>query len=196
MHVTTMVQIVVIPKSGVPEQGSMRSTDTANFYKKAGLKSSASFERRVTWKIGCEGNVLFVALFAKDSGNAGGENKCELPPPIASDLFFGKMVVVASRDVDLTDIVDFPLEMWTAVYDKLFGGFENIEDTDDETESEEDIPDELLTKHGYMKDGFVVDSAESSHNESEYDDDEGSCSELSADEYESEGSVELFTSNS
>ena len=189
-----MVQIVLIPKTGEPEQASVRDPNTSGLYKKAGLKTDTAFERRVVWKVGCEGNTLYVALFAKDQGSAGRENKCDLPPPIDTNLYFGKMVVVAARDAAIEDIVDFPVEMWNAVYEKLFGGFENIEDTDDETESEEDIPDELLTKEGYMLDGFVVEGSDlSAADESEGDDTD---SELSPSDYESEGSVELFTSNS
>lgn len=189
---TIMVQMVIIPKSGEPEQMSVRDATSTNLYKKAGLKTASSFERRVVWKVGCEGNVLYVALFAKDEGSAGRENKCDLPPPIDKELYFGKIVVVAARDAEIEDIVDFPIEMWTAVYEKLFGGFENIADTDDESESDDDIPAELLTKDGYMRDGFVVDGSCISDAESE---DDGGDSGLSASDYESEGSVELFTSN-
>lgn len=189
-----MVYIVIIPKTGVPEQASVREANTSTLYKKAGLKTCNAFEQRVVWKVGCEGNVLYVALFAKDEGTAGRENKCDLPPPIDKNLFFGKIVIVAARDPEIEDIVDFPVDMWNAVYEKLFGGFENIEDTDDESEDEYDIPSELLTKDGYMRDGFVVDGSDCS--EADLEDEDDSDSELSASDYESEASVELFTSNS
>ena len=145
-----------------------------------------------------EGNAVYVSLYAKDDGKAGQENKMELPPPIDKDLYFGKLAIVATRDVAMDDPVDFPLDMWQVVHDKLFGGFEDLGADDSETESEEDIPPEMATKHGYLKDGFVVDTS-SSGDAAESDEEESDSeadSELSVDEYESEDCCELFTSNS
>ena len=52
-------------------------------------------------------------------------------------------------------------EEWNIIYNELMGGFENIEDTDDEEEEySDDYPDEMLTEHGYLKDDFVVDDNE------------------------------------
>ena len=50
------------------------------------------------------------------------------------------------------------------MYEKLFGGFEDLTTTALEDENEEDelekVPKDKKTKHGYLKDGFVVDSDE------------------------------------
>jgi hypothetical protein len=193
-----MVNIVVIDKHGKATQLSTRDATPENLYKKVGMRTPQSFSRRVTWKVQSEGNAIYVSLYAKDDGKAGQENKMELPPPIDKDLYFGKLAIVATRDVTLGDPVDFPLTMWQVVHDKLFGGFEDLGAYDDETESDDDIPPEMATKHGYLKDGFVVDTC-SSGDAAESDCEETDSyadSELSADEYESEASVELFTSNS
>ena len=195
-----MVSIVVIDKTGEATQVSIRDASPSNLYKKVGMRTPQSFCRRVTWKVGSEGNTIYVSLYAKDDGKAGQENKMELPPPIDKDLYFGKLAIVATRDVALDDPVDFPLDMWQVVHDKLFGGFEDLGVEDSETESEDDIPPEMTTKHGYLKDGFVVDtgsSGDGADSDGEYSD-SAPDSELSADEYESEseGPVELFTSNS
>ena len=56
------------------------------------------------------------------------------------------------------EVLDFTKEEWLQLYEKLFGGFEDLGDEDSYSEDEEDIPDELKTKHGYLKDGFVVSS--------------------------------------
>jgi hypothetical protein len=55
--------------------------------------------------------------------------------------------------------------LWCKIYEKLFGGFEDLAVTalnDDEEEDElENIPKEKKTKQGgYLKDGFVVDSSD------------------------------------
>ena len=182
---------MIIQKNGDSVSQEVRDASSENLYKRVGLRSQGSFAKRVSWKVGCDGNSIYISLYAKDSGNAGQENKTELPPPIDKDLYFGKIAIVASRDTEGDDPVDLPLEIWKGVRDQLFGGFEDLGD-DDSSESEDDIAPEMMTKHGYEKDGFVVD---------ESDDEECSDigdSELSEDEYEgeSEYSEDEFTSNS
>jgi len=69
-------------------------------------------------------------------------------------------------------------EEWEQYYEHLFGGFEDLTQSAKEDENEEDelanVPDEMKTSEGYLKDGFVVD-----------DDDDEECndSELSYEEY-------------
>jgi hypothetical protein len=62
------------------------------------------------------------------------------------------------------------------MYEKLFGGFEDLAATAIEDEEEEDelenVPQKYKTKQGYLKDGFVVDGSDSDD-----DDDEEYCSE-------------------
>ncbi len=47
------------------------------------------------------------------------------------------------------------------MYEKLFGGFDDLTSTAKEDENEidelENIPSNLKTKSGYLKDGFIVD---------------------------------------
>lgn len=186
-----MVAIVIIQKNGDSVSQEVRDASGENLYKRVGLRVPGSFAKRVSWKVGCDGNSIYISLYAKDSGNAGQENKTELPPPIDKDLYFGKIAIVASKDEEGEEPVDLPLEIWKGVRDQLFGGFEDLGE-DDSSESEDDIAPEMMTKHGYEKDGFVVD---------ESDDPECSDlaeSELSEDEYEGETdySEDEFTSNS
>jgi hypothetical protein len=67
------------------------------------------------------------------------------------------------------------LELWEKIYEKLFGGFEDLASTAIEDENEidelESIPKEKKTKQGYLKDGFVVDS-DCDGDDDEDDDDE------------------------
>ena len=72
--------------------------------------------------------------------------------------------------------------MWEKIYEKLFGGFEDIGKNAAEDDNEEDelenVPKHKKTKNGYLKDGFVVDSsdadesASASSSETEDDDSE------------------------
>lgn len=171
-----MVAIVIIQKNGDSASQEVRDASRENLYRRVGLRAPGSFTKRVSWKVGCDGDNIYISLYAKDTGNAGQENKTELPPPIDKDLYFGRIAIVASKDEDGDDPVDLPLEIWKGVREKLFGGFEDL-GADDSSESEDDIDPEMITKHGYEKDGFVVDDPECS--------DIGD-SELSEDEYEGE----------
>ncbi len=74
-------------------------------------------------------------------------------------LYFGCCCLVA-RDGDNKNVA-LSVEEWNTFYEDLFGGFENLADTAKEDEEEEDelanVPAEMKTKSGYLKDGFVVD---------------------------------------
>ena len=90
------------------------------------------------------------------------------------------MIRAGSEDDETVE--DLTLDIWGRIYEKLFGGFEDLEATAKEDEEEEDelleYPEDMKTKHGYLKDGFVVDSDE--QEEDALTDD----SELEVEEYE------------
>ncbi len=58
----------------------------------------------------------------------------------------------------------------------MFGGFEDLTATCAEDEDEEDelenVPAEMKTKDGYLKDGFVVDSDGEEDDDDDYDSDD------------------------
>jgi hypothetical protein len=76
------------------------------------------------------------------------------------------------------------------MYEKLFGGFEDLSATAKEDEEEEDelagIPKEQKTKDGYLKDGFVVSS------DSDEKDEESEEEFEDSDEEEEEEEEELI----
>ena len=129
-----------------------------------------------------------------------------LPPPIDKDLYFGSMVLVKHcyKDVTNETAEDFDVEEWNKLYEKLFGGFEDLGE-DDSYSEEEEIPEHLQTKQGYSKeDGFVVsdgdvedddyipeeeEDEEEAHSSTDDADDEdgmGKDSEIDDDEEEEE----------
>jgi ABC-type glutathione transport system ATPase component len=87
-------------------------------------------------------------------------------PPIDKKLFFGSCAIIAfvKNNDGNKSYQDLTLPLWNKIYEKLFGGFEDLSSTAAEDEDEEDelanVPKEKKTKHGYLKDGFVVDSSE------------------------------------
>ena len=111
---------------------------------------------------------IYIHIFAKNTGRHGTINKYELPPPIDNDLFYGTVAVVASTDKDNENTVDVTVEMWNQIYDKLMGGFEDLDnDENDSEDEEEEIPEKYRTEQGYSKEtNFVVDDGEIEYNSS------------------------------
>ena len=113
----------------------------------------------------------FIEVYAKTDGRANSENKFDFPPPIDNKLFFGSCAILAylKKDDGSKCYTDLSLPLWNKIYEKLFGGFEDLAATAAEDEAEEDelanVPKEKKTKQGYLKDGFVVDSSDTDENE-------------------------------
>jgi hypothetical protein len=106
-------------------------------------------------------------MYGKDKGRANNENKYEFPPPIDTTLFFGSCCLVAVK-MDVTP-VNLTLPHWKIMYEKLFGGFEDLtrNDTTDDEDEMKHIPKEKQTKSGYLKDDFIVDDTSDSEESEE-----------------------------
>ena len=153
-----MTKIICVGKNKNLKVTNFRSFSLTDLHKKANLKSSQNFIKHHTWKY----NDKFISLYAKDTGRSNNENTYELPPPIDSNLFYGTMILVKhfNKDINDSNVEDLDIEEWNKVYEKMFGGFEDLGEEDSYSE-EEEIPDEYKTKEGYSKeDGFVVDDDE------------------------------------
>lgn len=172
---TSRINLLIVEKNGDIKETKIKKEEFSELelYKKAGFKSKQCFEERHSWKnVVCKTKTYDqITIYAKTKGNAGRENKYELPPPLDVVLYYGSMIIV-HYDSDR-----FPQNLskseWESIYEKLFGGFESLDDEDEE-EEEEQIDPSKLDKYGYEKDGFVVEDEEE---ELEYD------SELSEEEY-------------
>ena len=158
------MKIVIVEKTGTVKTQNVKNFEIDTLYKKCLFRKSDDFNKRHTWEVKINNKMYNVALYAKDKGKATTENKYDLPPPVDKVIYYGSMALVNfnTKNGDETDVTDFTSEEWEKIYEKLFGGFEDIEDTDDEEEEDElaNIPKKYLTKKGgYLKDGFVVDTA-------------------------------------
>ena len=164
-----MVKIVIIEKGGDCKDSSLKSVNIESIYKKCGFRKPDHFDKRHKWKISYGGNKLIIVVYAKNNGRANSENKFDFPPPIDNELYFGNIALVAYKNsTSEENAVDFSVNEWCKVYEKLMGGFEDLTKTSpEESEEEENIPKEELTKQGYHKDGFVVDSEEEEEGEVE-----------------------------
>ena len=183
------LNIIIVEKSGILKVLSIKDYKEEELYKKCGFKKKEDFIKQNEWTVKYDNKKYFIEVYAKKNGRANSENKYDFPPPIDSTLFFGNCAILAFiKKEDNTNLyVDLSLELWNKIYEKLFGGFEDLSTTAIEDENEEDeldkIPKEKKTKQGYLKDGFVVDSSDGDEDISESDDDD-------ENEYDNENSSE------
>jgi len=178
------LSIIIVEKEGKLKPLSIKDFKMEELYKKCGFKKGDDFIKQVEWNAKYEGEKYFIEVYAKTEGRANSENKYDFPPPIDTKLFFGNCAVLAyTKKTDGSKCyTDLSLTLWSKIYEKLFGGFEDLSANAAEDEAEEDeldkIPKEKKTKHGYLKDGFVVDSSDADEDEenisSSYDDEDES----------------------
>ena len=148
-----MPVVVIIEKNGSVKELAMKTNDEADLFKRAGFKSPTDFKLHTTFNE----SKYHIRLYGKTRGKANQENKYEFPPPVDKLLFFGSCLLVnTSEDGDFLNLTKTE---WNEVYNKLFGGFNDIDtsDTDDDDDDDYENLLETLTKEGYMKDGFIVD---------------------------------------
>tara|TARA_B100000035_G_scaffold114291_1_gene96884 strand:- start:3163 stop:3849 length:687 start_codon:yes stop_codon:yes gene_type:complete len=155
-----MVRVLIIEKLGNIKCSDFKNFDIEKLYKKANLRKNDNFALRHTWSL--NKNDLFVSIYSKNKGRANSENKYDLPPPLDNTLYFGSMILIKhqTKNINNNNVKDISLEEWNKIYEKLFGGFEDLNDNDSYSE-EEEIPEHFKTKEGYSKeDGFIVDDDE------------------------------------
>ena len=183
------ISVIIVEKIGSLKSLTVKDYKEEELYKKCGFKKPDGFSKQTEWGIKLDGKKYIVALFAKTEGKANTENKYDFPPPVDTTLFFGNCVIVSTikKDDGTFGLASLSLEQWDKMYEKLFGGFEDLAATCAEDEAEEDeldsIPASKKTKQGYLKDGFVVDSDSDEKGEYVSDDSDG-------DEGETEDSEE------
>ena len=172
------LNIVIVEKTGVLKSLAIKEFKEEELFKKCGFKKAEDFVKQHDWSMKTEGRKYIIQVFAKTEGRPNSENKYDFPPPIDTKLFFGNCAILAKirNDDGTISFTNLTLEMWEKMYEKLFGGFEDLTTTAAEDENEEDelenVPKNKKTKHGYLKDGFVVDSSDGDEEEEEDDEDE------------------------
>ena len=155
--------ILIVEKGGSIKDTVVKEYKENELFKKCGFKKEDGFVKQTTWaSVKINGVKYIVDLYGKTEGKANTENKYDFPPPVDNTLFFGSCALVCRNEE--SKMISLSLELWNKIYEKLFGGFENLADTCIDDEEEEDelagVSAEKKTKQGYLKDGFVVDSEE------------------------------------
>ena len=175
-----MTTIVLINKNSEVKQSKIKDLSREILHIKCGFKNNNDFDKRTVWNIAIEEEVYNIELWAKNSARANTENKYDFPPPVDTELYFGTCALIRVDDDD--NIIDLTTEVWEKVYEFLFGGFEDLNSEEDPSEDElENVPDEMKTKAGYLKDGFVV-STDSDKDENSVDEDYEDDSEDDSDD--------------
>jgi len=199
------LNIIIVEKTGVLKLLSIKEFKLDEVFKKCGFKKGEDFLKQTEWSVKLEGKKYFIEVYGKTDGRANSENKYDFPPPIDTKLFFGSCAIIAYVKENNDDkdkkgkkykknqmmnetnktYIDLSLETWKKIYEKLFGGFEDLSATAEEDENEIDelanVPKEKKTKQGYLKDGFVVDDDDDEEDEYEEDKEEYDDEDFSDD---------------
>lgn len=156
-----MASLVLIESNGTTKTLKSKEITNENLYKKCGFRVSDDFIKRHTWRVKLKGDDerYIVSLWAKKTGKANFENKYDFPPPVDNELYFGTCALVRTNEEG--EFIDLTKNLWEKIYEKLFGGFEDLGEEDEYSEDElENVDPKLLTSHGYLKDDFVVSDKE------------------------------------
>jgi hypothetical protein len=169
------LDIIIVERLGSLKMLSIKDFKQDELYKKCGFKKAEDFNKQTEWSVKINGTKYIIHLYAKTDGRANSENKYDFPPPVDTKLFYGSCALVGhiKNESGVKVLTNLSVGIWNKIYEKLFGGFEDLVTTAKEDEEEEDelinVPKEKKTKQGYLKDGFVVDSSDTSEDNSEPD---------------------------
>ena len=184
MSQTKSLTIIIVDKGTTLKTLTVKDYKVEELYKKCGFKKADDFTLQVEWPVKLDGQRYLIQMYGKLEGKANMENKYDFPPPVDKKLYFGSCALVGMirDDSNERSHINLSIDLWNKIYEKLFGGFEDLaltcENDDDEEDELEKVPKHMKTKKGgYLKDGFVVDSSDteevisSSDTENEDEDD-------------------------
>jgi len=160
-----MCKYISVNKNGDVEEKQTRQPITSEkIYKLCNYKNSTGFEMLHNYPLQSSENnddinsIICYEVYGKRQGRANNENKYELPPPIDTELFFGNLCILKKEN---DTFVDLTFDEWSNVYESMFGGFEDIEHSDEERSMDSEIySSDDYTKEGYHKDSFIVEDGE------------------------------------
>ena len=115
------MQLIKITKKGGVKSIEKNNIDFIN--------KNKNISKLNTWDY----NNCKLVLYGCINGDAGEENKYDLPPPCDCDLFFNDLYFVKYKN---NSILDLSIEEYGLFYVKCFEGFESIASTDEEVEEE------------------------------------------------------------
>ena len=153
MSQTKSLTIIIVDKGTTLKTLTVKDYKVEELYKKCGFKKADDFTLQVEWPVKLDGQRYLIQMYGKLEGKANMENKYDFPPPVDTQLFFGACALVATtlNVAKEKHLCNLSVELWEKMYEKLFGGFENLALTAVEDEEEEDewaaIPASKKTKN-------------------------------------------------
>ena len=148
-----MIEVIIVKKNADLENKKVKNINKNEIYKICSYKNGKDFELLHTFLVDSNN----YEIYGKTNGRANMENKYELPPPIDKELYFGSLCILKSKD---SEYLNLSIDEWEKVYEKLFGGFEDLNSDETLSVDSEEYDESELTAQGYLKDDFVVDDDE------------------------------------
>ena len=154
-----MTHSIIVNKNGDLTEKKIKNIDKK--YTSCNYKTDKDFILLHTYKnINEKFKNIEIEIYGKKKGRANNENKYEFARPIDNELYFGNLLLL-KKNVKTDDYDDLFISEWDKIYEALFGGFEDIDKSDDERSVDSEIyDDEEYTSHGYLKDDFIVEDDE------------------------------------
>ena len=172
------LSVIIVDKCGLLKTLKVKDYRVDELYKKCGFKKEEGFTLQVEWNVKLDCQKYIIQMYGKLNGKANMENKYDFPPPVDKNLYFGSCALVGmiKDNTNNNSNINLTVDLWNKIYEKLFGGFENLALTCNEDDEEEDelknVPKNMKTKKGgYLKDGFIVDSSDAEEEGSSSDND-------------------------
>ena len=134
------LEVIIVERIGTLKMLSIKDFKQEELYKKCGFKKAEDFNKQTEWSVKLNGTKYIIHLYAKTEGRANSENKYDFPPPVDTTLFYGSCALVGYiKTNDGTKMLtNVSVALWNKIYEKLFGGFEDLAATAKEDEEEED----------------------------------------------------------
>ena len=183
-----MKKVIVVSQSGLPIEKEINKLSSNCISRTLSKKGKGKIQNINNWEI--DGHD--IKLYGFEDGEAGEENKFELPPPVDEKLLFGELLFAKLTDEKLDNL---DIDEFTEFYNETMGGFEDLEDSEDSEEedgllvydSDEDSdwkPPSNENESDYSDSESESDYGEEDDEEEEYEDDELS---------EEEGDILVFS---
>lgn len=158
-----MPKTVIVKKNGDIQSLFVKNLEVKDLHKKCNFKSESNFCQLHSWKY----KKNNISVYGKNIGRHNHINKYEFPPPIDNLLIYGNCILVKTDGDDTNNYMDLTTDEWEEIYTFLYGGFEDLDDNDttddvdekEQIEMEKNIPPEIKTQQGYVKDNFIVEDS-------------------------------------
>jgi hypothetical protein len=127
MSQSQSLNVIIVEKTGTLKSHNIKEYNESELYKKCGFKKAEGFIKQHDWNIKYEGKLYIISIYGKLDGKANTENKYDFPPPIDTKLFFGNCLLVGMlKEESQNKLISLTLSLWEKIYEKMFGGFEDL----------------------------------------------------------------------